>query len=88
MGATVAYVAGLVLLIAVPPIVAWLKGRRGLFAMGRSGSNVLWIAAMFRLATPNSWWARHFYDDEKLARAATRYMAASADPPPLDADRA
>jgi hypothetical protein len=31
-----------------------------------------WIGA-FRLATPGSWWARHFYGPRKMARAEARY---------------
>jgi hypothetical protein len=31
-----------------------------------------WIG-MFRLAQPESWWARHFYGPKKIARAEERY---------------
>ncbi len=34
---------------------------------------VAWWLAPFRLAQPTSWWARHLYGPEKLARARERY---------------
>lgn len=55
-------------------LVGCLKGR---YALSIVGLFVLFgvpaILAGTRLARPDSWWARRFYDDDQLARAAHRY---------------
>jgi hypothetical protein len=70
----IAYVVALVVVLFVgPSTVAEMKGQEVL-----AGSIWLtmgvgpWIGA-FRLATPRSWWARHFYGPRKMARAEARY---------------
>jgi hypothetical protein len=70
----IAYVVALVVVLFVgPSAVAEMKGQEVL-----AGSSWLtmgvgpWISA-FRLATPGSWWARHFYGPRKMARAEARY---------------
>ena len=53
-------------------VIAGLKGRRGLVIAGLTGLfPLLWLGAV-QLGTPDSWWARRFYGDEKLALARER----------------
>jgi len=50
-------------------VVAVLKGRWTLLLAGLMGLfPLLWIAAV-KIANPDSWWARRFYDAETLRRA-------------------
>jgi hypothetical protein len=72
--AQIAYVIALgVVLFVGPSTVAEMKGQEVL-----AGSSWLtmgagpWIGA-FRLATPGSWWARHFYGPRKMAKSEERY---------------
>jgi hypothetical protein len=70
----VAYTAVLFLgLIFVPLTVTALKGQWLLFAAGWFTVGVVWWIAALRLGRPDSWWARRFYDAEKLRRAQERY---------------
>ncbi len=59
-------------------ILGCLKGRYGLSIVGLV---VLFgipaILAGTRLARADSWWAKRYYDDEKLARARDRYHSGS-----------
>lgn len=54
----------------VPSIaVAALKGRYNLLLAGIMGIfPLLWVAA-FKIAAPDSWWAKRFYRGVKLERA-------------------
>ncbi len=71
------YVTGLIILFILLPIpaavVAAMKGRWFLFVAGFIFSGV-WIVTSLRLAEPDSWWARRFYDEEKLLRSKRRYL--------------
>jgi hypothetical protein len=70
----IAYVVALVLVLFLgPTTVAEMKGQNVLASSGSLTKGVgPWIGA-FRLATPASWWARHFYGPGKMARAEDRY---------------
>jgi hypothetical protein len=73
-GVAIAYAVALFLLLIVLPLtVTGLKGHWLLFAAGWLTVGVVWWIAALRLARPNSWWARRFYDDDKLRRAQRRY---------------
>jgi hypothetical protein len=69
-------VAGLVALVAAVP--ACLKGR---YALAIAGfvvlSGIPAMIAAVRLARVDSWWAKRFYDDEKMQRSAERYPGKS-----------
>jgi hypothetical protein len=73
--------SGLVVLwILMSPFVVLgcLKGR---YALSIVGLFVLFgipaILSATRLAREDSWWARRYYDDEKLARSRDRYRSGS-----------
>lgn len=69
-----AYVVALfLLLLVIPGAVTLLKGQVLLFVAGVFTLALVWTVASFRLAKPDSWWARRFYDEAKLARARRRY---------------
>jgi hypothetical protein len=73
-GVAVAYgVALLVALIVAPATITALKGQWLLFAAGWLALGMVWWIAAMRLARPRSWWARHRYGPDKLARAMARY---------------
>jgi hypothetical protein len=61
------------LLLVIPGAITLLKGQVLLFVAGAFTLALVWTVASFRLAKPDSWWARHFYDEAKLARARRRY---------------
>jgi len=61
------------LLFVIPVTVTALKGQWLLFAAGWLTIGVVWWIAALRLARPSSWWARHAYGPNKLARARSRY---------------
>jgi hypothetical protein len=69
----------LVLLLVVwavalmPAVVTALKGHLALFVAGFLLLGLVWLIAAFRLARPNSFWARRFYGPEKLERSQARY---------------
>jgi len=68
-GIQIAYVVGLVLLLFGPAVVAESKGHIAFYGW-------FWITGwigMFRLARPESWWARHLYGPRKMERAEDRY---------------
>jgi len=75
-GVAIAYFIALWVVVLIgPATVTAVKGQWRLFDAGfetPGGPFVLWIAA-FRLARPESWWARHLYGPKKLARAKARY---------------
>jgi hypothetical protein len=72
-GVAVAYGVAICVLVFAPALVTALKGHWLLFAAGWLVIGVVWMIAAFRLARPESWWARRFYDEGKLARSRTRY---------------
>jgi hypothetical protein len=75
VGTAVAILYGVALyaLLFAPAVVLGLKGRNDLVLAGFLTLGVVWIVGMARLAQPNSWWARTFYGEDKLARARERY---------------
>jgi len=77
-GVAIAYGIGLwVVLIVGPATITALKGQWALFGAGWLTLGIVWWIAALRLARPRSWWSRHLYSDEKLARAESRYGAPS-----------
>jgi hypothetical protein len=77
-GIAIAYTAGLFLLLVIGPLVVTaLKKQWLLFAAGWLTVGIVWWIAALRLARPDSWWARRFYDEDKLARAEARCGAAA-----------
>ena len=73
-GVAIAYGVGLwVVLIIGPATVTVLKGQWPLFDHGWYTLGIVWWITGFRLARPESWWARHLYGPAKLARAEARY---------------
>ena len=54
-----------------------LKGRTGLFAIGWLVGGLVWVIVSFRLALPDSHWARWFYGQDKATRARRRYPHAT-----------
>jgi hypothetical protein len=73
-GVAIAYGIGLwVVLIIGPATVTVLKGQWPLFDHGWYTLGIVWWITGFRLARPESWWARHLYGPAKLARAKARY---------------
>lgn len=70
----IAYVVGLVVVPFLRPVtVAGMKGHSALVAAGWYTVGIAWWIGAFRLALPDSWWARHFYGPRKLARAKARW---------------
>jgi hypothetical protein len=66
----------LILLWAIcltPAVVTALKGQVALFVAGFLTLGLVWVIACFRLAKPNSPWARRFYGEEKMRRSRQRY---------------
>jgi hypothetical protein len=57
----------------IPIAATLLKGQWLFFSAGFMTVGVAWWVAPFRLAQPNSWWARHLYSTEKRERARERY---------------
>lgn len=73
-GVAIAYGIGLWLVLIVGPLtVTALKGQWALFVAGWLTLGMVWWIAALRLARPRSWWSRHLYDEDKLARAQDRY---------------
>ena len=73
-GIQIAYVVGLVVVPFLGPVtVAEMKGHTALVSAGWYTLGIAWWIAAFRLALPDSWWARHFYGPRKLARAKARW---------------
>jgi hypothetical protein len=61
-------------LLIGPGAVTLLKGQRDLFLAGLLAGGLVWWITAFRLARPDSWWARRFYEPAKLERARRRYL--------------
>lgn len=73
-GVAIAYGIGLwVVMIIGPATITAVKGQWRLFDAGFYTVGMVWWIVAFRLARPESWWARHFYGPKKLARAEARY---------------
>jgi hypothetical protein len=73
-GIQIAYVVCLVVVLFLGPVtVAEMKGHTVLVAAGWYTLGIAWWIAAFRLALPDSWWARHFYGPQKLARSEARW---------------
>jgi hypothetical protein len=60
-------------LVLVPAVVTALKGHWVLLGAGFLTVGLVWFIAAFRLARPNSYWARRVYPPEKLERSRARY---------------
>ena len=67
---------GLFAVLFVPGAVTLLKGRTGMFAAGWLAGGLVWMIVSFRLALPDSHWARWFYGQDKVSRARRRYPKA------------
>jgi hypothetical protein len=79
-GVAIAYGIGLwVVLIVVPATITALKAQWLLFAAGWLTLGLVWWIAAMRLARPQSWWARHRYGPDKLARTQARYGATATE---------
>jgi hypothetical protein len=62
-------------------VTAMLKGKYVLAAVGILLPIWVWPVAAVRLAKPGSLWARSFYGEVKMARAAARYGLEAAPAP-------
>ncbi len=63
-------IALLWLLALIPAaVVTLLKDRFLYFLCGWITFGIVWFVGAFALAAPDSWWARTFYGEERLARA-------------------
>lgn len=82
----IASIAGTIALGLIPSVICWLKGKRRWAVIGFFSA---WhIVAAFRLAKPESWWARRFYDDAKLDQSRARFAPeASGGPGPAAVGR-
>ena len=69
----VLYAIGLFAVLFLPGAVTLLKGRSGMFAVGWLVGGLVWMIVSFRLALPESYWARWFYRQDKVSRARRRY---------------
>jgi hypothetical protein len=73
-GAAIAYGIGLwLVLIVAPATVTALKGQWLLFVAGLLTIGIVWWIAALRLGRPDSWWARRFYDADRVDRSRRRY---------------
>lgn len=79
-GVAIAYGIGLwVVLVIGPATITALKGQWDLFEAGWFTVGFVWWITAFRLARPESWWARHLYGTKKRARAVARYSETNAE---------
>lgn len=70
-GVLIGVVAYITVTVVLPSVICWLKGKRFWAVLGILS---LWhFIPMVRLAKPDSWWARRYYDDDKLLRSNARY---------------
>jgi hypothetical protein len=66
-------IASTLALGVIPSVICWLKGKRRWAIIGFFSA---WhIIAAFRLAKPESWWARRFYGEAKLNESRARFAA-------------
>jgi hypothetical protein len=61
-----------VLFYVAPAVITVLKGKYGMAVLGLPVHPCWWFGAI-RLAKPNSYWARHFYDADQMRQAEIRY---------------
>jgi hypothetical protein len=60
-----------------PLVIASLKGKNNLVLAGLLiGGVIVWWIGAIRLAKPDSYWARRYYDREKRDRSEARFGAA------------
>jgi hypothetical protein len=81
-GTEIAIVVVVWIVALAPAVVTALKGHLALFVAG-TFVYLVWPVAAFRLAKPNSVWARRYYGTEKLDESQARYPNIS----PTDPDR-
>jgi hypothetical protein len=62
--------AAFLLGLAAAGLVTLFKGRYLIFAVGFLTFGLAWLPGGVALAEPHSWWARTFYGEDRLARAA------------------
>ena len=74
MDAGVAIVLAGLLVSVATGVITGLKGKYGFLAAGLL-IGLFWIVGALRLAKPDSWWARRFYDEEKMRRARERFAS-------------
>ena len=77
----------LILLFAwlVPIVICILKRKIIMAIISLVTTGIVAIVGASRLAKPNSWWARRYYDPDKLERARQRFPdSAEYVPPPVD----
>jgi hypothetical protein len=74
----VLYAVGIFALFFAPGAVTLLKGRTGMFAVGWLVGGLVWTIVSFRLALPDSHWARWFYRQDMVSRARRRYPNAAS----------
>jgi hypothetical protein len=60
-------------LIVIPAGITLSKRQWVEFLIGFLLPGIVWMIASCRLARPSSWWARHFYGQEKMQRALNRF---------------
>jgi hypothetical protein len=67
-------IAAAVLVLAVALLtINILKAKYGMAVAGLF-IGICWVFGAVRLAKPHSWWARRFYDDDKMRRATERFV--------------
>ncbi|HWL32524.1 MAG TPA: hypothetical protein VNP89_02865 [Gaiellaceae bacterium] len=66
------FVVTLLLAVGASIVICAMKGKWGM-VFGGVVLHLLWYVGAIRLAKPNSWWARRFYDASKLATAQSRH---------------
>jgi hypothetical protein len=71
-GVNVLVLAIIVVAFVLPAVITALKGKWGLFVAGIFFHLCWWIGAI-RLAMPDSYWARHNYNADKLNRSRARF---------------
>jgi hypothetical protein len=64
---------GIWVAVLTPLVITAMKGQWVLLIAGFVTVGLVWFIAACRLAKPGSYWARRFYDPEKLARSRARY---------------
>jgi hypothetical protein len=74
LGVTEAVVIVVVLVVCfTPAAITVAKGHVALFFAGLLLPGPIWLIAEFRLAKPNSPWAKRYYGPDKLQRSKRRY---------------
>ncbi|AZQ32146.1 hypothetical protein EJ357_00510 [Streptomyces cyaneochromogenes] len=65
-------IAFVLVIWVVPLVVTALKGKYGMAVFGVAFHFLWWVGAI-RLAKPDSFWSRRFYDDDRLREAVRRF---------------